>query len=353
MGNDISLLPEEMELIGLGQVPNPSPCDLFHDTVLYPALLSVFPEERIDTTITSYGVYAEIHFPEITLSNSQGESFILKDLYFKILFKESEKFTLYNWNFTVTRTTMTPGEIATGYLFSHAKNGKSELESSSTSLPWSNLCDNMSGLMESMCDFNEYKYGSIEALTIFFFNLQTYLSWESLEGGPYQERVDCRDDYFPCSTTPLLLQNWYNNILGIFNIDSDYNFDFYLKDGKIALREDEYLLSWIENHGTLLIPYSEFYCYENNGEYYTIRGGGLSSERIEDLGNKYIVFKGEKRYFKIDYSQGIGDATPIKVINPLVINVVKETIEFIFNEKLKKRYNEQSNIYLPDGRLSK
>ena len=132
--------------------------------------------------------YLIIHFPEINITNSQGESHIIRDLYVRtvILLNPYRYWFGKNNNFSGTRTTFTLEECASGYSHSHLHPGTIIHEFNNEfclgSGPIAVLFNEHSMENGKAIDNND---DFINAFYSFLYTVNSYVSWESLEGMPY------------------------------------------------------------------------------------------------------------------------------------------------------------------------
>ena len=139
----------------------------FSSSTIIQASLDYFGENRLEVTDTDLIIY----FPENEVKNSNGKTHKIYETYMKI--------KLNNCNLSkdmcLLRTRVSEQEDKSRYLFSHASNsGNSD---------WRGCCvgDN-TPIADFLKSDNVLNYEN----TIVLFNLlEQYLSWESIEGGPY------------------------------------------------------------------------------------------------------------------------------------------------------------------------
>ena len=122
-----------------------------------------------------------IHYPEVIIKNSNNKSHTIKDLYLRTTFNNKGKLTE---QFEMNRSTYTKAELEFGYRHSHhpniSINALSIREWNTTCLGEGPLSTQIGVLIYSNIDFSE---GDIIS---YFCNLDSYITWESLEGVPYK-----------------------------------------------------------------------------------------------------------------------------------------------------------------------
>lgn len=129
----------------------------------------LYGEENVDISHSSITVY----FKQIFVRSSNNrDSITIRDVYFRVSYNSRGLLT----NTEMTRATRTLDEYSSGYVFSHTPG--------TTSFGWGRLCygsgTSMSNLVTLLSgEFSEDNY------MLLFTNLESYLSYESLDGGPY------------------------------------------------------------------------------------------------------------------------------------------------------------------------
>ena len=135
---------------------------------LQKASIDYFGEDRIDLVNNQLYIY----FPEITVSNSNGKNHKYYDLYLRIYINDSSGFTNSLEGY---RTTYSKQEFNSFYMFSHLARRYN--------YQWSSAC---LGYNTSLGEFFKSNPTITYSNSLILFSLlEQYLSWESLEGGPY------------------------------------------------------------------------------------------------------------------------------------------------------------------------
>ena len=149
---------------------------------IYNVAKDVFGEERVDLVPASYGSdgYFKIvvYFPEITIKNSKRQSHTIKELYvrFSIKVNLTELVPSCNLYVSGTRTLMSDKEYMCDYAHSHLPSG--------ATVGWESFC---LGNSDFSMLVNTLRISMTpEDWFLLFFSLENYVSWESLEGGPYR-----------------------------------------------------------------------------------------------------------------------------------------------------------------------
>ena len=260
----------------------------------------VFGEERIDIIGSGNSFNIIIHFPEIKILNSRNFSHIIRDLYFKTEININNLTDLYKANIDVygRRTTLTPAESYSGYAHSHISTGIGE---------WSRFClgsSDFKSVIESLkMSLSE------EDWYLFFFSIENYVSWESLEGGPYKFMEGISE--------------------GTYNLDISHlenELEKWEKQLPYEVFEFNKKLNLITSHPSL----SEF--YNDKSGIKSMKNHSSSSSRYEEekvrRRNCTITFKG-----KVIPMQIIDEKKEIEAPN-FVESQVMENYNYLINEKL-------------------
>lgn len=139
------------------------------------ACKTLIPEDRYDIREENGYLVLIIHYPSITVRNSNGRHHEMKDLFVRL------QFNMMNWKligFHVTRRTLNAQEARHSYYFSHARTNTTEGED------WRGLClGGGTSIALNVADLNRcFNRRIFEA---FLITLDDYFSWESVEGVPY------------------------------------------------------------------------------------------------------------------------------------------------------------------------
>lgn len=242
---------------------------------IYKICCDIFGEDVVDVNGSENEYNIAILFPEIHITNSRNNKHTIYDLvvYFFINYHPTMTGrTKASIRFCGTRLTMTREECYSQYGHSHLPGGSIQ--------QIDNFCLGSSefGVLISQC--------SLECTQLLwemmFMSLPSYLSWESLEGGPYR----CMKDISAPSARRIderILNSEFDNIMK--GLDSEC---LTTTDGVslVLISDDDKLMEKIDALVTIK----------------NINNSSFSNERdgIEDL---YITFKGKKIYRKVIQKQ--------------------------------------------------
>lgn len=159
-----------------------------------PLLFSTFEEEiasiikvtlpsttdfEIKKTLTNEFILI-LHYPKVEITNSANEHYTAYDFFIKILFgtDSTNTYVIYK-NMSFTRTTVTEKEYEGNWLHPHIKGTIGAFSS--------NFClgtGPLRTLLHILSDGGTFHLTNTAVFALLT-NLDTYLKWESIEGGPY------------------------------------------------------------------------------------------------------------------------------------------------------------------------
>lgn len=320
------------------------------------------------TTVTRYeDVKITVRYPIITISNSNGSSHIIRDLYLRYKF---DGFGRLRSHLEILRGTLTDKEFISGYGHSHISNLSHSEESLKT---WKIPCLGIGPLYQttrelenSITSLDEYE--TLKLRYNYLFNLcDDFLSWESLEGTPYKFLEEIGKNN---GLTSVALANYrypskiqvgrsiYNRMLLLTEDFIQELLDKYCHIKPFMVNNEFYYKIVPNNEKELMLYFTEFidsrinyfniYISNNNkihprlnkvsmfvdshlGCVYT-GNLNISNENVYDLnGLELFIFKGEKVKLNIINSNS-QDIHIYTVYNPIVIYEILNTLEIILNK---------------------
>lgn len=252
-------------------------------------------------------------YREVEITNSQFLKHKIKDLLVVFRWRcQNYNTPIKNMSMVITGTrfTVTPKEIRAGYLHSHipSKNAISNGIVSWNLFDTSSFClgnssETRNVIDDMMSDFHP------EKLQLFLYLMDTYVSWESLEGNPHVKmakmtdrgkqtyNVRYLDDLFEAFKNHI---DYYNNPLDL---------DYFIKDGRFKINRTDKTLSKLRE--IFMDRYDDWKQHlvkqdVSNGSYYAY-GEELNFDCTHTLGpqlsRKYFYYNGEKMKVKIDFSE--------------------------------------------------
>lgn len=269
-----------------------------------------------------------IRFPEFEISNSIGLRTKIQDLFVAIpveILEDSLRFG----NIEGGRTTFTPSEF-NKYIHSHI--------SASVPCQYERFCtgtgeiNNLVAMLNGMTntDFD------LDLFSLYLMHLNTFVSWESLEGTPYKyisQLLESTGGVKPIENTHL---SYYQDILIQHLKDEEHyrrNITWRISDGKYEIIDnyqlEKVLITLLKDVATYYTEDSLF-CLKNNKGEYIIQRSLMNMSSIDN--SKYLVFRGEKFYQKIvDDFEPLHD--PELYVNPSIKNYFKKQLENAANSK--------------------
>lgn len=128
-----------------------------------------------------YDYYIIVRYPLVEIVNSRGNKHTLRDVFIRHNFYSSG---VLKTNFGMTRTTFTPNEIGNMYLHSH----HSSITSFYDITEFKTTCLGSGVLSSEINTLKVMSARNFDPIRIlgYFANVDSYIGWESLEGGPYR-----------------------------------------------------------------------------------------------------------------------------------------------------------------------
>lgn len=288
-------------------------------------LSEIYSIDTFDVGIMSTDkVYAIIHYPQITITNSMGASHIIYDLYVKFTFRiRSERIMLYD--ISCARMSFESNEYVSSkgfYKFSHIH---------ITNSPWemeSGFCYGAGNFFSFINKLGSEGFTLLE-LRQFFFSFNEYLKWESLEGTPYYSFMKLPSKFEPYD--PPFMFGYNSLITSIYNkvIEKIDHFVYYYSDHlRVDLENsviEEVILELAKDDSNLDI----LFCYYYKGGYTRFKNyEKYDISKYKDIKSNF-EFKGDRVNFKImDENEDIQQLTkdlPL-IIHPNVFEDVKSKI---------------------------
>lgn len=336
-----------------------------------PLLFSTFEEEiasiikvtlpsttdfEIKKTLTNEFILI-LHYPKVEITNSANEHYTAYDFFIKILFgtDSTNTYVIYK-NMSFTRTTVTEKEYEGNWLHPHIKGIVGVFSS--------NFClgtGPLKTLLHILSDGGNFHLTNT-AMFALLTNLDTYLKWESIEGGPYVR-------------IPALLANIPQNKYLLFNeryrqvafayafvdaaqeelLEAYEKLLKYLKWAKIPDPAKGYVYTFLNSHSELLNLLFIVLSKDANirtkaeelqvGEFRTIRLF-LYKDQLDNyyypstqslpsndtlLTGSHIIFKGNTIPLKIKSSAVARENYSENVLNPEIGNIIIQFLLFKIN----------------------
>ena len=290
----------------------------------YFKIFNDFYKDNWDYSIVGRYFIVTIKFPFITITNYLGESHLIRDFYVEIKF--------YNTgisDFLSFRTTITNYENKAGYSHSHVP---TQGLGTFLRLERRAFCLGQGELRDL-----QHKVHNEDTLENFLFGLNTYLKWESLEGGPYITISGVKTAFLKISNSTLDTTNICNTIERNPEL---FDLEFYVEKGEFKIKFGKNTIKEILKIEEF--EYFKVYKIENLHNTYV---RGLQDTKVSNVprenrtGEYYFYFRGEKIFPKVI------NVSPEKgfLLNTEA-TLSSGTVENIINN-LQKRFYEKYSGY--------
>jgi len=290
-----------------------------------------------------------IYFPKFNISNSEGRTHEILDLYIRLEFNGILDTGPYlKSQITGFRTTLTEKEKSSGYIHSH-------IYSDSDYFDYFN--ENYDG-----CNYRSFCLGTSEVgdliqliigaetfdknlFELFLLTLDSYVKWESLEGGPYIRMSQI--SMVRGNTGRYSYNNSYSaQLFSAVNENKELQkkWSYTNSNGNINVVES---LDFINSLKKMLVHKKYFYllCTKSGKDYYKIGEEGAFAKAAY---NKYVLFRGSKRYLKIkitDLKNNTSENNPETLhIYPLLLEKFIKIINTTNTQKYINYYAKRKRV---------
>lgn len=305
-----------------------------------------------------------IKYPTTTITNSEGRTHEIKDLFIRIVFNASGTIT---GNFTMGRSTYTVAELMCGYKHSHHRSievSEDHLRAFNSTCLGSGVLATTMGYMRGVAleEFDEVRVMAM------FADIDAYVGWESLEGVPHirMSSISSMDRngnqlrpisqyWSPSGDTTTLVKELLNNsrLMSFFKLIPSIkdNHPYYEIDSNeyelitfiTEVAQQKGLYNRISNYnGTCLLSRDEF----GNVTYYRLGGVSDRLDTIKRSNNLTLfTFKGEPVKLQItDLNNQEEDTNIERVVQPEVMLYIIKEIEKEINKKNGRNKFQQSDF---------
>lgn len=317
--------------------------------------------------------YFKVLYPEIIIKNSIGEQHTIKNLFVLFLFKYKRGQWVID-SFQGLRTTLSYLEFYYNYGHSHLPS--SSIKSYFSKLQSHKFCLGSSTLGMSISEYNTSTEEEESSLLLegILYTLDTYVTWESLEGVPHNYirsliplggRVLLEEGIF-YNQTDLILKSLKQEKIPL---DLDYgvlNNTIFIKN---TLNNLNFFKNFIENSNSYRIrELKRFYCYLSNIEdtkfYISTDSSFWKKDRVvkeakqykansfSDIEDTYTIFRGRKH--GLVFSNYLERDLNIKKENIIIYpNFLKNVYRSLELELQKARLRSKTIKYLSSLRSTK
>lgn len=272
-----------------------------------------------------------IKFPMFEIINGQGTKHLIQDLYVKWVFKKG---FVISKPLSGIRGLVDYVEYKSGYVHSHLPNVN---YTSSRDLIFSTFCmgsgDFAIANLEWACDDRQFTQ---EAFELLLYQLDAYVKWESLQGGPYMRmeniaiggRSRYLDSHEIRRSFEIVIKELKQFPLKFDNVKNRFKVELFLLEPILSIIKDIYKIQ-----------------KTSGGDYIF---GDISRNSIEDWiaeGNKkgskefLFIFKGEKIFFKVkELDKKYNDSQLLEVPHPDITKYVAQELTRKTNHYFINKY---------------
>lgn len=255
-----------------------------------------------------------LKYNDITLTNSEGSSHFIKSIFIKLRFNKITK--RFDNSIQGVRGDLSVKELNSGYSHSHLRTGQNF---------WITFCLGSSEIAGILTDLNDDNFNDAK-FDLLLYNLEEYIKWESIEGGPYFRIANLnygestRETSFSSETLNEIYEDFLSEEL-LFNT----TFDVSLK--KIKVINDDLFIKNL----SAVCPESAKGKYINGTFVKNLTYDAIVRKAKNILSDKtFFIFKNEK-YPKMYIEDTLADDTTELVPQKSVVNHVIEKIETKIN----------------------
>lgn len=282
-----------------------------------------------------------IHFPEITIKNRESRIIKIFDMFIKFVFKSMGN------GFNIPqlmglRTSITPGQYASGYSHSHLHSITfTERHSRGQSIKFLSFCLGSSSRGNINYTMNQMRNNWNPALyQSFLFQIQPFLEYESLEGGPHIGMRKVTENRL-IKLTPKYPFEMMHSFQSTLN-------NFHSSGLTLMISNGSYVIKDTPSFNNILltaIPSQYKVVQGINGEYFTSSNSNISVDRF--VGNTFatdLIWKGARMPCVVNSVSATNTVGEIHV-HPLYKTLFIKFIEGKINDFLcKQAFNIKTNI---------
>lgn len=284
-----------------------------------------------------------IHFPEFTITNSNGNSHNIKDLFVVLKTDISEgSIKIKNHAIQGFRTSLTDKEYISKYQHSHLYPTGDYFTCFQYGLiPESSFCLGTSEIGDLLQIINGEPFDE-GVFELFLILLRDVFKWESLEGHPYISMIQIssyKDSSKTYTYDTSILEQAISCILRNPYILKSCNYSFV--DGGVKVSQNT---PFINSLKTLFIKngYNNLLCTVSEDKYRRIEGETIMASRNP---NKHVLFRGYKIPLRIIntcvFSNSQDDNITKYTIYPPLLDKVMLMVNTEINKKITKYYDKR------------
>ena len=276
------------------------------------------------------------HFPEVTTTNSKNVSQTHRDIFITITMNQFGKIESVQGR----RTTFTYLEYICRYNHPHIAPGIKEADESG----YRSTCFGGNTSITHVLDELKLNF-NIDLFESFLYLLQDWITWESLEGGPFAGGTSSLR-YRLDSVEKLKAETYHECFVEFVREADDLNIYFYgnTDSNRFKVSPDDQFINILNR----VLP-DKYKCIKIGNEYYRNTYDTKIPEKIIKLNkenkNRYITFKGKKFQVTILPETEEAMKTPDNLVpNPFITKYIVQQLEDSLNEKEYTKVLEQANL---------
>ena len=290
-----------------------------------------------------------IHFPEITITNSDNEEHIIRDFYIKLIPSYSTTGMSFD-NFKGKRMSATRREVISSYQHSHqsGRHYTYDRDKEDSQFTYRGFCLGASEIIQALSMLSSMF--SKDRFKLFLYQLEEYLNYESIEGNPYKRISNTIGGGSPRDLTENSCNSYYKNLL-LYRTEGLHTkeVDFKLEGNNIIIVDNDKFEEFLKIYDEKGLYNSSLLCEKDEiGNYYGYRNVPSSFPSVmlikpEIYEKVNFIFRGEVVSFKLIEEVIDGQEKPY-YISKHIKNYVKTRIEQkIESRRFKSYITEQLN----------
>ena len=213
----------------------------------------------------SCDMFINIYYPKVTITNSAGQTHTINKLFIKLSFYFNSPGRIFFSQFSGTRLEMTTHELLSGYMHSHLPMMPLLEVQNDMELEFGSFCTG-AGIFNIYKTSKDLPISSTVANSLFglFTAIDSYIEWESLEGGPYikMEDIEKKAKIRSSLTSKVNINN-----IETININKSV-LKYILKNGKFSILNNKLIILnyWdiiFSIAEDIVLPYNHRAIYDN------------------------------------------------------------------------------------------
>ncbi len=198
-----------------------------------------FDQVHVDNVFRGFYIHIVIHYPGITILNSEDREHFIKDLLVTFLIKNNDYDSYVPYQLSGTRATMSYEEWFNGYRHSHLISNKpSSFNDVYNVGPFCLGEGDLNETLTTMWD-SEYEYQD-EIFEAFLYAIDSVVEWESLEGTPHIKmetvRIGEASNYID-NLSDKNLKDFHDRF--ILSLYPPINFDFVFSEDRYEIKQNK------------------------------------------------------------------------------------------------------------------